>query len=301
MFPMNSNYTFQYRFPIKQNVYPTAPYMTIRRDGIEVFRLPVSRRKLMDMIKKFDPNDISYIDEHSFYERLPQADATSIQDPANKYFVINGDTVWAKALQGSNGQLKAKFKITVHSRWDIAKPPITLQVQNQDLYLAYEPNADRQLKVLPLGQRILDFKNPDTRRFFFYLVPVANRRYSFRPVTDPDSLISTSPDSSSRVTAEPASGNSHHTVFAFDATFVIGVGNGSSFLRPDIENILISGDDASFHRYKDIIFQNRYQSIVGRENYAMGVTSLVLNNPYRWPRQDNYYQSNYLGRQYMCK
>ncbi|XP_056427254.1 uncharacterized protein LOC130368054 [Hyla sarda] len=297
MSPVMNHYSFRSFIPVKQIIYPIPPYMSIRRDGIEVFKLPVSRRRLMDMIKKFDPNDITYIDESS-YTRFSKVDNTSIRDHLNKYFVINNDTVWAKHLAGENEQLKAQFKIQVHVKWNPAKPPITLQVQNQDLYLSYDPNAERQLKLLPLGQRALDFTNPDTKRFFFYITPVANRKYSFEPVMASGSLLSTSNDSTSRVTVEPAS-NTYYTDFAFDAAFNMGVMNRPSFVGPDIEKT--SEDDTTFYSNQDKLFQDRYQSILAQEDYLMDVTSLALKSPYQWFRQHNNYQSSYLGRQYMCK
>ncbi|XP_075711477.1 uncharacterized protein LOC142748261 [Rhinoderma darwinii] len=326
---MNNNYSFQCLFPVKQLTYPTPPYMTIRRAGIEDFRLPVRRRKLMDMIKKFYPNDISYIDDSSyterssqvyntsirdpsnkcfsingdtvwaqrpqsrklalkdisfinnsrFIERISQLDNTSIRDPANKYFVINGDNVWAQPLQGDNVLLKAKFKITVHSRLNIIRPPITLQVKDQDLYLSYQPNADKQLKVLPLGQRSLDFTKPETRPFFFYLVPVSNRKYSFESVMERDGIICTSPDSKSRVTVEPASDKTHNAVFAFDAAFYIGIVSGSGLLRPNIE--ILFGDDTLLYYFNDKLFQDRYEAMLDGEDYIMNVTSLALDRLYK--------------------
>ncbi|XP_066446107.1 uncharacterized protein [Eleutherodactylus coqui] len=222
-----NNYSSNYLFPVKQITYPTPPYMSIRRDETKVFRPTVTRRKLMDMIKKFDSKDISYIDwtfdkEASFF--IPQV--TSIQDSVNKYFIVNSGTVWARPLQGANIQVKATFDIAFHFIRDLREPVITLQVHDQDQYVSYEPNGDKRLKVLPLGQRNLQ----DAREFFFYLRRVTNSTYAFEPVQQPGGLISTSQDSNSPVTVQPASANTHYTNFAFDTAF-----NVSSFMRPETE------------------------------------------------------------------
>ncbi|KAM3924710.1 uncharacterized protein RB166_008048 [Leptodactylus fuscus] len=100
-----NRYSFLSLFPVKEITYSTPPYMSIRRNGTEVLHLPVTGRKLMDMIKKFDPNDISYIEDSSIIQRFQREDITAIRDPVNKYFVIVGDNVWAKHLQGVNLQL----------------------------------------------------------------------------------------------------------------------------------------------------------------------------------------------------
>ncbi|KAG8574585.1 hypothetical protein GDO81_009235 [Engystomops pustulosus] len=238
--------------------------MSIRRDEIEVYRPPVCRRKLMDMIKRFDPNDISYIDDYSYtprflknfssnqypgfssgimWSKVLQDDnmrikdvvdrdsvmsfqnqsSTTVQDTRSKYFVINNGTVWAIALQGDNIKLKAYFKITLYpiQTKGAIKCVITLQVQNQDLYLSCKP-TDEQLKVLPLGQKRLVVTNPEVKDFFFFPTEVTTKKYSLEPLTRPGCLVGTSPDSNSRVSVVPTSDNTHYTTFAFDAKFTIG-------------------------------------------------------------------------------
>ncbi|XP_073506990.1 uncharacterized protein [Phyllobates terribilis] len=332
---MKNNYCFPHLLSVQPITYPTPPYMSIRREGIEMFQLPVTQRKLMDMIKKFDPNDISYIDDkplrfaqktditsirdqlskyfvikggnvwarslqggneqdNSYIDDKPlrfaqKTDITSIRDQLSKYFVIKGGNVWARSLQGGNEQ--AKFKVKVYIGLNRRRQPITLQVQNQDLFLSYQPNANRLLKVLPLGQRNLDITNPETKQFFFNIVEVANKKFSLEPVTEPDWFISTAPDSSP-VTVEPSSDQTHYMSFAFDVNFDIGYVSGSRFI-PDTEDT--SKDDTSFYSYNDRIVQDRYQSFLAREGYLMDVSSLGLDNPYRRRRQDNQHQSNYLG------
>ncbi|KAM4039420.1 uncharacterized protein ACNLHF_017570 isoform 2-T2 [Anomaloglossus baeobatrachus] len=290
---MENNYSFPYLLSVKPITYPTPPYMSIRREEIEMFRLPVMQRKLMDMIKKFDPNDISYIDDN-LRITMQKTDITSIRDQLSKYFVIRGGAVWAMSLQGANEQ--AKFKVNIYIRANKTRPPITLQVQNQDLYLSYQPNADRLLKVLPLGQRNLDITNPETRHFFFNIIQIAPQKFSLEPVTEPDCFISTARNTS-RVTVEPSSDQTHSMAFAFDINFDIGYVSGSKF-RPDTED---TSNDTSFYRYNDRFLQDRYQSFLAREDYVMDVSSLAMDNPYWRRRQENYHQSNCLGWHCMCK
>ncbi|XP_077116934.1 uncharacterized protein LOC143773344 [Ranitomeya variabilis] len=285
---MRNNYCFPHRFSVQPITYPTPPYMSIRREGIEMFQLPVTQRKLMDMIKKFDPNDISYIDDQEFIT-MQKTDITSIRDPLSKYFVIKGDTVWARSLQGANEQ--AKFKVSLYINLNKTKPPITLQVQNQDLFLSYQPNEQRQLKVLPLGQRNLDITNPDTRHFFFNIIEVANKKFSLEPVTEPDWFISTAPDNGP-VTVEPSSDQTHYMAFSFDINFNIGYISGSR-VRLDTEDT--SKYDASFYSYNNRTVRDRYRSFLARDGYRMDVCSLGLDDPYRRRRQDNHRQSYYLG------
>ncbi|XP_044138974.1 uncharacterized protein LOC122929456 [Bufo gargarizans] len=282
MTPMMNNYYFQYQFPVKPIIYPTPPYMSIERDGIEVVRFPVRSRKLMDMIKKFDPNDITYIVDGSFFESLPN-DATFIQDTSRKYFVINGESVRAKWMQQPN---KApKFKITFHETRE--KGVITIQVKDQDLYLSYKPNPDKQLKVLPLGQKSLDFDKPETKEFFFYLSNVNKIEYSIESAKQPGCFISTSTDENVHVTVEPAS-NTLRKELKFDANKE----RSNIKCRP---NRVRKYRDDTFYWYNDRPFQDKFQSILARDNYIMDATSLALDRSYRWPRQDNLYQSYQLG------
>ncbi|XP_040270547.1 uncharacterized protein LOC120986200 [Bufo bufo] len=283
MTPMMNNYNFQHQFPIKQIIYPTPPYMSIRRDGIEVFRFPVRSRKLMDMIKKFDPNDITYIEDSSFLERFPN-DATSIQDTSHKYFVISGNSVWAKWVRQPN--TAPKFKITFHETRE-NRSVITLQVKDQDQYLSYKPNPDKQLKVLSLGQKRLDFDNPETKEFFFYLSNVNSTSYSIESAKQPGCFISTSPDENVHVTVQPAS-NTHRREFQFDAKML----RGNNTCRPNRVG-KYRGD--AFYWYNDRPFQDKFQSILARDDYIMDATSLALDRSYRCPRQDNLYQSYHLG------
>ncbi|XP_044135096.1 uncharacterized protein LOC122927371 [Bufo gargarizans] len=283
MTPMMNNYYFQYQFPVKPIIYPTPPYMSIRRDGIEVVRFPVRSRKLMDMIKKFDPNDITYIEDGSFFERFPN-DATSIQDTSDKYFVISGESVRAKWMQQSN--TAPKFKITFHETRE-NRCVITLQVKDQDLYLSYKPNPDKQLKVLPLGQKSLDFDKPETKEFFFYLINVNSKEYSIESAKQPGCFITTYPDENVHVTVEPAS-----NTLCKELKFDVNTLRGNIKCRP---NRVRKYRDDAFYWYNDRPFQDKFQSILARGDYIMDATSLALDRSYRWPRQDNLYQSYQLG------
>ncbi|XP_075061284.1 uncharacterized protein LOC142149878 isoform X2 [Mixophyes fleayi] len=86
--PGRRHFSLKYLFPSKPITYSTPPYMTVL-ENVVIVRFPVRRRKLMDMIKKFDPNDISYITEYEsrIIRVNPQPQPVSVREK----FVLNGD------------------------------------------------------------------------------------------------------------------------------------------------------------------------------------------------------------------
>ncbi|XP_053320391.1 uncharacterized protein LOC128492006 [Spea bombifrons] len=242
-----------------QVLYPTPPYASLRENIAKVFIVPVRKRRFLDMIKKFDLNDLSYVyfstsdNEHEF---IGTNTPTPIMDIFQKSCVVENGTLWAKSLQGQNVNLKAKFIIGIGNLAQGEKTPVSLNIYNTNLYLSYQSG---KLQVQPETQNAINYTSPDAQKFFFFVTQTGSVTYSFEPVTAPNWFLSTSSQGNSPVTVQPLSANSYNKEFKFDpGYFIPGVsGSVSRFDRPlqeqetfgDVDQYVLNGSKEMFSPY----------------------------------------------------
>ncbi|KAM4676706.1 uncharacterized protein O3C94_009110 [Discoglossus pictus] len=89
----------------KYITYHIPPYLSLRENVIMTCTPSVSQRKFLDMIKKFDANDIGYIfmdmEDHleTVYKKVEHSQA-AIRDELNKWIMMEKDRILANHLRG---------------------------------------------------------------------------------------------------------------------------------------------------------------------------------------------------------
>ncbi|CAH2274914.1 PREDICTED: uncharacterized protein LOC108712739 isoform X2 [Pelobates cultripes] len=221
--------------------YPTTPYQSLRQQIPKILTILAKKRRYLNMIKKFDANDISYINYSNHHESLnpgfeslnPDRDIikkeTSIRDDINHYFIQANDILMAKVLQGSNEAKKAKFTIIVGKPKN-QKTPVTLQIVDKKQYLTYESG---KLILQVYQDSDIDYSNQNPPKYFFYMSETPDSKYTFEPVMAQNMVISTTKTDTSKVTVEPNSSNIHYNAFVLDTDLVLLINNGDGmeFLR----------------------------------------------------------------------
>ncbi|XP_063786434.1 uncharacterized protein LOC134935061 [Pseudophryne corroboree] len=203
-------------FPIKE----ITPYTTIL-DLVDASRIPELKRNLLDLLEKFDINDLPCITEDNLEETAGlNFQITSIQDQTDRTFILKRDTLWAKHLLLH--EEKELFTIKLHRVHKVPKNAVTVQVLDQNLYLSSIPDPSGYVQLLSPGEKIPDFNDPETSKFFFYLENTDEDLYSFESSTNSNCFISTPAEMNDRVTIQPISKKDiYHMDFKVDQQIII--------------------------------------------------------------------------------
>ncbi|KAM4749080.1 uncharacterized protein WCC33_006506 [Rhinophrynus dorsalis] len=139
----------------KDITYPTPPYISLRENVGQVRLPPLKRRLFLDMLKKFDVNDLSYVTLEDFTEAFSavynrvRSVQTTIQDTSNKWIVYENGKLLAKSLQGPNINNRATFKISYYFPPEGDKKPITIKIEGTSYFLSFQTG---NFKLQPLGK-----------------------------------------------------------------------------------------------------------------------------------------------------
>ncbi|MEE6513183.1 hypothetical protein FKM82_020702 [Ascaphus truei] len=112
-FPLKTNNdSVSYWFVPVDITYPTPPYMSLRELVERNETLPVKERKFMDMMERYDSNDIYYTSmkyEPGVYKKTGFALNSTIRDTLHRWFVLTNGNLFAKALLIPNERNKGQL------------------------------------------------------------------------------------------------------------------------------------------------------------------------------------------------
>ncbi|XP_018110615.1 uncharacterized protein LOC108712739 isoform X1 [Xenopus laevis] len=224
--------------------YPIPPYGTLHQHGRKAIFPIMNRHKIIDMTKKFDLNDISYIYLDSFnlnqsMETLRPAPVSYrreysrtyfIKDSNNKWFVFENGVLKAKYLQGDNFNNRATVTISKYSSLSGGKIPVTLKIEGPNIFLLCSSGS---LQYEATNENLDTISDESKEKFLFYQNPIGTFTCSFEPTRNLQLTLCT--DTSSNVNVQPKSSNTpnvHFSLFSPPSSRFVNVGGGRIALRP---------------------------------------------------------------------
>ncbi|XP_053320145.1 uncharacterized protein LOC128491831 [Spea bombifrons] len=217
--------------------YPTPPYISLREDiGLAQDPPPPRRRQFLDMIRKFNSNDIKLVTfgivalENDGYSKVGKELPTSIRDSNQKWLVCENGYLIAKYLPGPEIDKKASFKISYYAPIVNGKKPITLKLESR--YLSCQSG---NLTLQSANDENLNNINSSNAQFLFFQIDTNNVYNEIAPATAPQSLVCTLAQNNSPVIVESADTNTLQTEFVFSGELygsLLDVGQKRISLQP---------------------------------------------------------------------
>ncbi|XP_075457909.1 uncharacterized protein LOC142495811 [Ascaphus truei] len=238
--------------------YPTPPYMSLRELVERNETLPVKERKFMDMMERYDSNDIYYTSmkyEPGVYKKTGFALNSTIRDTLHRWFVLTNGNLFAKALLIPNERNKAKLIIYSYIPPENGRKPVTLRIEGTNLYFSYQSGT---LQLQPMTEEDLERINSNTKKFLFLLTKMSTTTRSFESATSPGSFISASTENNGAITVQLGSSNSH----TFE--FVLAVDLYGSFLKVGRQRISLQKWEERFGNSCNLYSDYNSACTVGR-------------------------------------